>query len=62
MDTWSFVTVVVFTAFVAICVLTMLPTSDNKRPYQDAEKLALKDEDSDLITPRHPTSDKRTES
>lgn len=61
MDMWSFITVVVFTAFIGICLLTMLPT-DNKKPYQDAEKLALKDDGSELITPRHPTSDKRTKS
>lgn len=55
---WVVVTTVVFVGFVGMCLLMLMPTS--QQLYKDADKLALKD-DGEIITPRH-SSDKRTES
>lgn len=52
MNTWSFVTVIVFIAFIAIMALTLWPTKE--KPYKDAEKIALKNEGDAPINPRHP--------
>lgn len=59
MDSWSFVTLVVFLAFMGMLVMVLLPTKGGKL-YKDAEKLALKDDDTPVITPRQTSSDKRT--
>lgn len=48
----SFTTVVLFTAFVAMCVLLFWPT--RTKPYKDAGKIALKEDNDPPITPRDP--------
>lgn len=60
MDSWSFVTVVVFAAFMAMLFIVFWPTRGEK-PYKDAEKLVLKEDNDPVITPRQTSSDKRTE-
>lgn len=59
MDSWSFITIVVFLAFMGMLVMVLWPTKGEK-PYKDAEKLALKNDNDPIITPRHTSSDKRT--
>ncbi len=50
-----------FLSFILITLLVFWP--GRNKPYQGAEKLALKEDGDPIITPRHPeTSDKRTES
>lgn len=51
MNIWSFMTLIMFICFVGICLLIMIPIG-GKKAFQDAEKLALKEENDPLITPR----------
>ncbi|MDO4642893.1 MAG: cbb3-type cytochrome c oxidase subunit 3 [Cardiobacteriaceae bacterium] len=47
----KFTTVVLFVSFVLMIIILYLPF--RHKPYKDAEKLALKDEDDAPINPRH---------
>lgn len=49
-DWLTFTTVVLFSAFVALCVLLFLPTRN--KPYKDAGKIALKEDGDPPIQPR----------
>ena len=44
--------VVLFASFILMVVILYLP--QRRKPYEDAEKLALKDENDAPIHPRHP--------
>lgn len=58
---WVVVTCVVFAAFMGMLVIVFWP-SKGKKPYENAEKLALKEDSDPVITPRRQhSSDKRTE-
>ncbi|MBV7433960.1 CcoQ/FixQ family Cbb3-type cytochrome c oxidase assembly chaperone [Cardiobacteriaceae bacterium TAE3-ERU3] len=50
MNWQSITTAVLFTAFILMGILLYWPRRGDK-PYKDAEKLALKDDD-EIITPR----------
>ncbi len=56
----KYTTVVLFASFVLMLLILYLP--QRHKPYKDAEKLALKDEDDAPIHPRHQkTENKRQE-
>lgn len=49
-DWLTFTTVILFTAFVSMCVLLFWPT--RTKPYKDAGKIALKEDGDPPIEPR----------
>lgn len=48
----KYTTVVLFASFILMTLILYLP--QRRKPYKDAEKLALKDENDAPINPRHP--------
>ncbi len=51
---WPLITLLVFSFFMALCLLLLWPS--DRRPYADASLLALKEND-EIITPRHRNKD-----